>query len=194
MSRLFSLLLTAAIGLSLPSIATAQSDVDKIGTVDMNQLISSFYKTKALQKQFASYGEEVGAQRDERIAAVKKVVTEFEELTRRGQESTISNEDRSKVIGQAAAKQREARSLQQDLQAWLRRRQAALNERVSMEMTDVRKEVIEEVNALGKEEGYDFIFDRTGGSAVGVAVLVYTKDATDLTGVLLERINKDEPK
>ena len=50
------------------------------------------------------------------------------------------------------------------------------------------------VQAVGDEQGYDYIFDRSGASGAGVNVLVYTKDATDLTRLLLERINKDAPK
>lgn len=185
----FTALLTAS--WILATGAQAQ-DTDKIGTANVNQLVDSYHKTKALRDKFASYGEEVGQQRDERIKAIEEAANEFKELQRKGQQDSISDEERSKLLSQAAAKQREARGLQQDLQNWLRRRQAALNERVAMEMTDVRKEVLSEVAELGKKEGYDFIFDRTGSSTAGVPVLVYTKDATDLTGVLLEILKGKE--
>ena len=62
-----------------------------------------------------------------------------------------------------------------------------------MDFGDIREELVLMVQAVGEEKGFNFIFDRSGASGTGVAVLVYTKDATDLTGILLERINKDAP-
>jgi hypothetical protein len=62
-----------------------------------------------------------------------------------------------------------------------------------MDFGNIRKELMLVVQAVGQEKGFDFIFDRSGASGAGVAVLVYSKDATDLTGILLERINKDAP-
>jgi len=67
-------------------------------------------------------------------------------------------------------------------------------EKDSMDRAVIRKEVLEIVQKVANEEGYDYIFDRSGGSLAGVSVLVYTKDATDLTGVLLARINENAPE
>ena len=55
-------------------------------------------------------------------------------------------------------------------------------------------EILKMVQKYGEDEGYDYIFDRSGASGAGVPILSYTKDATDLTAVLLEIINKDAPE
>ena len=38
------------------------------------------------------------------------------------------------------------------------------------------------------------MFNRSGASGAGIPILSYSKDATDITGNLLERINKDAPE
>ncbi len=62
-----------------------------------------------------------------------------------------------------------------------------------MDFSKLRLELMEMVREVGDEQGYDFIFDRSGASGANVPILSYAKDATDLTAVLLERINKDAP-
>ena len=41
-----------------------------------------------------------------------------------------------------------------------------------------------------KAEGYDFVFDRSGSSLATVPVLLYYKDATDLTDLVVAELNK----
>ena len=49
------------------------------------------------------------------------------------------------------------------------------------------------VKEVGKERGFDYIFDRSGASGANVSILAYAKDATDLTATMIERINRDAP-
>jgi Skp family chaperone for outer membrane proteins len=77
---------------------------------------------------------------------------------------------------------------------WLERKNAAFKEKENIELGKLREEILDAVREVGKEEGYDFIFDRSGASGANVLILAYAKDATDLTALVLERINRDAPK
>lgn len=167
---------------------------DKIGTVNMQRLVADYYKTKALNETFAKYGEEIKGEDIERITAVKATEDEAKKLQEDAKDNNISSEQKSDLFRQSTAKQREARALFQERNSWVRRKQAALNDQAKIEFGKIREELRAIVKKTAEEEGYDYIFDRSGGSGAGIAILVYTKDATDLTGLLLERINQDAPE
>ncbi len=160
----------------------------------MTLLFSKYYKTTKLLKTFDDYRDEIIKQRNERVEVIKTAAEEFRRFHREAQVEALSDENRSKLLEQAAKKQKEARSLETDLNSWLNRRQSAIDEKKAMEFVALRKEILAIIQKLGNEEGYDFIFDLSGNSIAGVNVLVYTKDATDLTGILLEKINENAPK
>lgn len=185
--------LAAAFLFLSPVYAQDEKD-DKIGTVNMQRLVADYYKTKALNETFAKYGEEIKVEADERLKAIKASDDESKKFLEDAKDNNLSSEDKSNLFRQANAKQREARSLYEERNSWVKRKQAALNDQAKIEFGKIRQEVLEIVKETGDKEGYDYIFDRSGGSGAGVAILVYTKDATDLTGLLLELINKDAPK
>ena len=70
----------------------------------------------------------------------------------------------------------------------------AFNDKINTELSMHRKEIIAIIQEVAKAEGYDFVFNRSGASGAGIPILSYSKDATDITGSLLERINKDAPE
>ncbi|MGC6426526.1 MAG: OmpH family outer membrane protein [Akkermansiaceae bacterium] len=186
----FSLVATALF--FLPLHAQEERD-DKIATVNMQRLVADFHKTKAVNETFAKYGEEIKLEDTERMKAIKAADDEAKKLQEAAKENNISSEEKSDLFRQSTAKQREARALFEERSSWVKRKQAALNDQAKIEFGKIRKELMGIVQEVGETEGYDFIFDRSAGSGAGVAIMVYTKDATDLTGLLLERINKDAP-
>ena len=60
------------------------------------------------------------------------------------------------------------------------------------------KGILEEIRKLveekAKAEDFDYVFDKSGLSTSQVPFFLYTKDATDITAVLLKELNKDAPK
>ena len=59
------------------------------------------------------------------------------------------------------------------------------------------KGILEEIRKLVEEkakvENFDYVFDKSGMSTSQVPFLLYTKDATDMTAILLKDLNKGAP-
>ncbi|MDA7863554.1 OmpH family outer membrane protein [Akkermansiaceae bacterium] len=187
----FLFALAASLFLASPSVA---QDEDKIGTVDMSRLVADYHISKSTRDSFSAYQETIKGQDGVRIEKIKESAEMAKKLQQDVDDPSLSAEKRDSLFKEASARRDEAKRLQEDRVSWLKRKQAQLNEEAAKKFGDIRKELMTIVQAVGTEEGYDYIFDRSGGSGAGVNVLVYTKDATDLTGLLLERINKDAPK
>jgi Skp family chaperone for outer membrane proteins len=60
-------------------------------------------------------------------------------------------------------------------------------------MKGILEEIRKIVEEHAKAENYDYVFDKSGLSTSQVPFLLYTKDATDVTAVLLKDLNKEAP-
>lgn len=180
--------------LSLTTAHAQEDESDKIGTVNMQRLLADFHKTKALNKTFEGYQEEIQGQDVKRQEEIKAAAEEAKKLQQDAKDVNLSDEERSSLFRQSTAKQREAQGLLNDRSSWVQRKRAALNDQAKLEYGKLREEIMEIVNKVGDEEGFDYIFDNSGASGAGVSILVFTRDASDLTGMLIERINQDAPE
>ena len=76
---------------------------------------------------------------------------------------------------------------------FLQRRNQALNEKMVQRMKAILEEIRKLVEEQAKKDNYDYVFDKSGLSTSQVPFLLYTKDSTDITGVLLKDLNKGAP-
>lgn len=187
-------LLGAAFVLSSASAQEGEDKADKIGSVNMQRLLNGYYKTKLTRESFAQYEDRLKEADKKKVEEITKLAEEAKSLRETVDGTGVDIEKRSRVFQEAAIKQARAEALQKGRVTWAQQKQAAFNDKIAVELAEHRKEIIVLVKELAKEEGYDFIFDRSGSSGAGVPILSYSKDATDLTGVLLEKINKDAPE
>ncbi len=195
LAKILTLALNLFLVSSLVGAASAQEKkVDKIGTVNMQKLVGQYYKSAEIQKTFKTYEKSIIAKDKIRVDEIKVIIEEARNLQKKGEDPSLNREKKAVHLRDSSMKQQEAQARQRDRKAWLERKQSALREKASIEFAALRQEIMEQVQAVGEEQGFDFIFDRSGASGAGVPILSYTKDATDLTGLLLERINKDAPE
>lgn len=178
---------------ALFSPLSAQDKEDKIGTVDMQKLVNGYFKTERVREEFRAYAEEIQTANQSRLEAIKSLIEEAQKLQKQGEDPSLSREKKNELFKKAGAKNQEAQIFGKDRQEWLTRKQSALREKMNLEFNTLRSEIIVAIQKSGDENGYDFIFDRSGSSGAQVPILSYAKDAIDLTGSFLELINKDAP-
>ena len=166
----------------------------KIASADMQRLVNSFYKTKLTRDSFKQYEDRLKDIDKKKVEEITALNEEAQALRESGEGSFVNAEKRSQIFREASFKKQQADNLQKGRVAWARQKQAAFNDKFNTELAKHRKEIIAIIQEVAKAEGYDFVFDRSGSSGAGVPILSYCKDATDITGNLLERINKDAPE
>ncbi|YCM45930.1 OmpH family outer membrane protein [Verrucomicrobiaceae bacterium 227] len=193
--KLFKSIIALAFGSLVVIPASAQEEKDdKIATVNMQKLVVEFYKTAETRDSFQVYEVQIKEQNTTRVENIKAIVEEVKKLQKQVEDPSLSREKMNELYNEINRKQQEAQGLDRDRTAWIQRKQAALTEKAKIDFGEVRMELLKIVQNYGETEGYDFIFDRSGASGAGVPILSYTKDATDLTAILLGIINKDAPK
>lgn len=187
-------LLGAAMICSTALAQEAEGKPDKIASVNMQRLVSSFYKTKLTRDSFKQYEDRLKDADKKKVEEITALNEEAQALRKSGEGSSVNAEKRSQIFREASIKKQQADNLQKGRVAWARQKQAAFNDKINTELAKHRKEIIAIIQEVAKAEGYDFVFNRSGASGAGIPILSYSKDATDITGNLLERINKDAPE
>jgi outer membrane protein len=183
-----------ATGLSIGGILTAQeADRLKVATVDMLALYGEYHKTKTTQTKFDEEQARVVKDRDERVKSLKDLEAEIGALKAQEGDPSVADAKKQQIFGERQAKQQEFEVLRKELEEFLQRKMRALQEQSQLRAKVILEEIRTKVRKHAEDGGYDYVLDKTGTSTSQVPILLYTKDATDITEVLLKTINEGAP-
>lgn len=183
-----------ATGLSIGGILTAQeADRLKVATVDMLALYGEYHKTKTTQTKFDEEQARVVKDRDERVKSLKDLEAEIGALKAQEGDPSVADAKKQQIFGERQAKQQEFEVLRKELEEFLQRKMRALQEQSQLRAKVILEEIRTKVRKHAEDQGYDYVLDKTGTSTSQVPILLYTKDATDITEVLLKTINEGAP-
>lgn len=185
-------LLTAALAAALVSTASAADNIN-IATVDMQELFKQYYRTNEAQKQINVERARIQKDNNERLSRIRELETNLGNLRKQLEDPAINDSKKQTLYKDFQTKQQEGIALDRERREFLQRRNQALNEKMVQRMKGILEEIRKLVEEQAKKDDYDYVFDKSGLSTSQVPFLLYTKDATDITAVLLKDLNKDAP-
>ena len=187
------LTLAAAGILMLTVPAIAQDNKLKIATVDMQTLFKQYHRTNEAQKEINVERAKIQQNNNERLETIRSLVDELQGLRKQLDDPSISDKKKQDLFKNFQMKTQEGVALDRERREFLQRRNTALNEKMVQKMRGILEEIRKLVEDRAKSDDYDYVFDKSGLSTSQVPFLLYTKDATDITGGLLGQLNKDAP-
>ena len=185
--------LTAGLALAFATTAMAQEGKLKIATVDMQELFKQYYKTNEAQKQINVDRARINKENNDRLARIRELEESLGSLKKQLDDPAINDSKKQAVLKDAQSQQQEGIALDRERREYLQRKNQALNETMVQRMKGILEEIRKLVEEKAKVDNYDYVFDKSGLSTSQVPVLLYTKDATDITQGLLKDLNKDAP-
>ena len=191
--RIIRRITALVLALGLLGTAAAQDGKLKIATVDMQNLFKEYHRTNDAQKQINVERARIPKENNERLARIRELDTDLQNMRKQLDDPSISDSKKQEVYRDWQMKQNEGIALDRERREFLQRRNQALNEKMVQRMKGILEEIRKLVEEQAKKEDYDYVFDKSGLSTSQVPFLLYTKDATDITAVLLEDLNKDAP-
>lgn len=181
---LLSLLFTGAL---LSGAAAADL---KFGVVDMSKAFSEFTKTKDAADRFKANVDKAQREMNERWSGYKTLMDGMQKLKKEISDPISSADVRGKKAAEFEEKAKKLRELEQEISEAQNRRTNQLKQEDIEIRRGIYDEILAAVREKAKAEGYDFVFDRSGMSLSTVPVLLYYKDATDLTDLVVAELNK----
>ncbi|SKB04072.1 periplasmic chaperone for outer membrane proteins Skp [Prosthecobacter debontii] len=182
-------LLTLALLTSSLTLASA-ADL-KFGVVDMSKAFSEFHKTKKAAEEFKANVDKAQTEMNDRWAVYKTLNTDAQKLRKEASDPIMTPDARAKKAAEFDEKVKEIRTLEQEIGEQQNRRTNQLKTEDMKIRRGIYDEILVVVRDKAKTDGYDFIFDKSGMSLSTVPVLIYYKDAVDITDLIIVELNKD---
>ena len=165
----------------------------KIATVDMQQLFKEYHRTTEEQQKFAEEFARIQKENNERLAGIRQLEEQLQLLKKQIEDPTLGDSVKRQKSKDFQLKLDEAKARDRERREFLARRNRALELKKQSSMKGILEEIRKRIVEHSKKEDFDYVFDKSGLSANQVPFLLYTKDATDITPVLLKELNEDAP-
>lgn len=189
MIKKFVLLFTMFTMLAASGSAFAQGM--KIGTVDMDKIFNEYHKTKQARERLKDVEEQAKSELDERMDAYKTILEEIKKIEQEARNEALSEEVRSEKEQLFQEKAREARSLEQEITEFRQTRQRQIREQIMRMRRGLIREIIEVIDEQVKAQKYDLVFDKSGPSAAGYPLVVYSRPGLEFTDEIIDKINEN---
>jgi Skp family chaperone for outer membrane proteins len=176
------------------TLQTPATTALRIGTVDMQELFKQYYRTNEAQKQINVERARIQKDNNERLQLIRELEEDLGNLRKQIEDPSIADSKKQTLFKDWQMKQQEGIALDRERREFLQRRNTALNEKMVQRMKGILEEIRKLVEEQAKLDNYDFVFDKSGLSTSQVPFLLYNKDATDVTAIVLKDLNKDAPQ
>jgi len=183
-----------ALSLAFGGISAAQESARlKIATVDMQALFTEYGPTKATMAKFEEEKAGVTKQAMERKSRLDAAKAELDNLQKQLSDPSVADAKKQTFYTERQVKQQQWEALQREAGEFVKRKERALQEQMQLRIKDILEGIRLKVQKYAESEGYDYVLDKTGTSTSQVPVLLYTKDATDITAGLLKNLKEEAP-
>jgi outer membrane protein len=178
----------------LCAVTTAANAQFKLGTVDMNQVFTAYFKTKDAEAKINDARAAAKKELDERLETLKKAMDEINKTNTEIEKPELSKDGKEKLSKQRDEKVQEARNLDREIAEFRQTRERQLQEQFMRMRKDIVDDIMKVVNEKVKSAGYDLVLDKTGVSMGQVPVVLYSRADLDFSNEIISILNKNAPK
>lgn len=188
-------LLSAAVlaTLTLGFASSAQADM-KIGTLDMNNVFTQYYRTKDAETKLNEARASAKKELDDRLETLKKSMDEINKISADIEKPELSKDAKEKAAKNRDEKVAEARNLDREIAEFRGTRERQLQEQFMRMRKDIVDDIMKVVTAKVKEAQYDIVLDKSGMSIGQIPVVVYSKESMDFSKDIIDTLNQGAAK
>lgn len=192
MKKLLALTLTTSLFVFASSL-TAHAQV-KVGTVDMNKVFSSYYKTKDAESRINEARATAKKELDDRMETYKKNLEAINKLNEEINKPELSKEMKDSKSKARDEKIAETKNLEREITEFRSTREKQLQEQAVRMRNGIVDEITKLVQDKVKSDNYDLVFDKSGSSLNGVPMVLYSRDNMEFSEDIITALNKNKPK
>jgi len=188
-------LIAPLLALALLSSGTsrAQDTRLKVATVDMQELFKQYHRTKSTTTSMEADVARVKKDQEERMAHLQTIAKAVQDFDKQINDPSVAEAKRREIMAARQLEAQKLQSLQTEMEEFLKRKDRAVKEQIMIQMKSILDEIRVKVQKHAEDEGFDYVLDKSGTSTSQVPILLYTKDATDITDVLMKTLNDGAP-
>ena len=160
----------------------------KIATADLDKVFTAHPRTQAADAELKKAEGEIEAEMEKMVAEGRTLEEEVSKLREAARSPILTDEARTLKRTEAEDKLTEL----QEFQLRVRRTQETKLKRLREQVMKTRQGIVDElmvqVVAFAKDEGYDLVLDRSGQTMNMIPLVIYANPELDVTDKLIERL------
>lgn len=165
----------------------------KMASVDINALISEYYRLPIEEKKLIANAERVKKEDQVVMDQLKTMGAELVKLKEAIDDSATAKEKRAQLAKEYEAKLKKAQNMRKAGIATNTRRGRAFEVEKLALLTSMRSDIVKIVTKYAESEGYELVFDKAGITSNLMPFVVYSKGSTDITESVLKILNVAAP-
>lgn len=188
------LTITSLLAVSLFASAFQANAQSKIGTVDMNKIFSSYYKTKDAETRINEARATAKKELDDRMDTYKKNLEAINKLNTDMNKPELSKDAKDEKLKARDEKINETKNLEREITEFRTTREKQLQEQAVRMRNGIVDEISKLVQDKVKSDNYDLVLDKSGQSLNGVPICLFARDSMDFSEEIITQLNKNKPK
>jgi len=189
-----SLLSTAILATLTLGFATSAQAEMKVGTLDMNNVFTQYYRTKDAESKLNEARASAKKELDDRLETLKKSMDDINKISADIEKPELSKDAKEKAAKTRDEKVAEARNLDREIAEFRGTRERQLQEQFMRMRKDIVDDIMKVVTVKVKEAQYDLVLDKSGMSIGQIPVIVYSKETMDFSNDIIDTLNKGAAK
>jgi len=189
-----SLLSTAILATLTLGFATSAQAEMKVGTLDMNNVFTQYYRTKDAETKLNEARASAKKELDDRLETLKKSMDDINKISADIEKPELSKDAKEKTAKSRDEKVAEARNLDREIAEFRGTRERQLQEQFMRMRKDIVDDIMKVVTVKVKEAQYDLVLDKSGMSIGQIPVIVYSKETMDFSKDIIDTLNKGAAK
>ena len=173
-----------------PSMAFGQQRL-KIATVSMERLFNEFEQTEKIQREINIERARIQRENNNKLASIREIDAKLQKIREQLKAEDLGEKQRADLLQESQDLSQDGRAKEKERTEYLERRNRTLAQTMRKQMRGILVKIQRTVSETAKEGNYDFIFDSSGNSNQGIPFVLHARETTDLTDLLLKKINDE---
>jgi outer membrane protein len=170
------------------AVATAGAAELKIATVDLDKVFTAHPKTQAADAELKKDEAAIEEEMERMVAEGRALEEQVAKLREAAKSAMLTDEARMKKRAEAEEKLTELQEFQVRARRTQEMKLKQLRDLVMKSRQGIVDELMVEVAAFAKDEGYDLVLDRSGLTMNMVPLVVFADPELDATDRLIARL------
>jgi Skp family chaperone for outer membrane proteins len=174
--------------------SAAQAQSLKIGTIDMNGVFSTYYKTKDAESKLNEERASAKKEYDDRVAGIKTNMDVINKLNLEVEKPELSKDAKEAKAKERDEKLAETRTLDKEATEFKMTKEKSLQEQFMRMRGEIIGDIMKVVNKKVKDAGYDLVLDKSGLSMGQIPIVIYSSESYDFSKEVTKELNANAPK
>lgn len=181
------------IGLAACCLSLGAQAQPKIGLVDLDKLLGSYYRTKQVMNQLKERAAGFEEDKKTMLKDLEKAQEDYKTALEATNEPGLSSDERDKRKATLEKRLLELKQIDQEITQFQRTSNVTLKEQENRMMGRILDDIREVVSLKAKEKSLTMVLESSSRSATGAPVVLYHNGENDLTDAVLAELNSRTP-